>query len=72
MSRLCPNPAAATAPASSAFGADAADSGVVRETLQAHVDPLAQRSGVNYVAFSPTGQLASVGMDETVRLWCSP
>jgi WD40 repeat protein len=57
-----------------------ADTGVLRETLPAHVDPIAQQNntsemaieGVSTVAFSPTGQIASVGMDETMRLWCSP
>ena len=48
------------------------NTGALRETLPAHVDRTAQRSGVNWVAFSPTGQIASVGMDETMRLWCSP
>jgi WD40 repeat protein len=49
-----------------------ADTGALRETFPAHADPLAQRSGVTSVAFSPTGQIASVGMDNTLRFWCSP
>ncbi len=49
-----------------------ADTGAVRQTLLAHVDPLASRSGAQAVAFSPTGQIASAGWDSTVRLWCSP
>jgi WD40 repeat protein len=50
----------------------AAATGVLRETLRAHADPFAQQSGATWVAFSPTGQIASVGMDEALRFWCSP
>lgn len=52
-----------------------ADTGVMREEFVAHGeagDATRQGSGVSSVAFSPTGQLASVGVDETMRLWCSP
>jgi WD40 repeat protein len=50
-----------------------ADTGVLREEFAAHGeggDPA--RSGVISVAFSPTGQIASVGLDETIRFSCSP
>jgi WD40 repeat protein len=60
-----------------------ASTGALRQTLAAHVDPIAVTdpfypaihfvdSRPEFVAFSPTGQIASVGTDETVRLWCSP
>jgi len=49
-----------------------ADTGAVREQWSAHFDPLSSRTGVTSIAFSPTGAIASVGYDETLRLWCSP
>ena len=48
------------------------ETGVVRQTLSAHYDALNQGYGVTSLAFSPTGQLATVGTDQTLRLWCSP
>jgi WD40 repeat protein len=49
-----------------------AETGAFRESLSAHHDVLNQGYGVTSLAFSPTGQLATVGTDETLRLWCSP
>jgi WD40 repeat protein len=50
------------------------DSGTLRETLPAHTDPesTSQQNGVFSLAFSATGQIASMGFDATTRLWCSP
>jgi len=53
-----------------------ADTGALRETLAAHFDPLSDGpfnpSGVTSLAFSPTGEIVSMGLDSTMRFWCSP
>ena len=50
------------------------ETGMLRETLPAHFDPqpTGLYPGVLSLAFSATGQIASVGWDGTMRLWCSP
>jgi WD40 repeat protein len=50
------------------------ETGRLRETLPAHFDVRrdGSYSGVYELAFSPTGQIVSVGWDATMRLWCSP
>jgi WD40 repeat protein len=49
------------------------ETGMLRQTLPAHTDPLStDYKGVLSLAFGATGQIASVGWDGTMRLWCSP
>ena len=51
-----------------------ADTGALRQTILAHGHGDASRDSwwVSSVAFGQTGQLATVGVDVTMRLWCSP
>jgi len=51
-----------------------ADTGTLREQFFAHGEASENERGapgVTSVAFSPTGQLATTGFDENIRLWCS-
>ena len=51
-----------------------AETGALRQTLPAHTDPLSPNpyTGVLSLAFSPNGQMVSIGWDTTMRFWCSP
>jgi WD40 repeat protein len=52
------------------------ETGAQRESLPAHFDTdpnsTGNYAGVLSLAFSATGQIASVGWDGTMRFWCSP
>jgi WD40 repeat protein len=50
------------------------ETGALRESHPAHFDPQVSGiyAGVYSLGFSPTGEIATVGWDGTMRFWCSP